>query len=507
MSEIIPNEKIENQKEKIKNPIEAKCIKKDTIQWLCELKTIVFETNEEKTYTQMKELLQAQKYLAEKVSAQDENEVLIIVKSPSNKFHLVKVPRSFWEKQKLNVEIEWKKISLEAVPKTNGYNTEYIINEWASEWKQIAILFTMISPEWTKQKKILENIEIEKDSIINEIKKAKKIDVSLRQKLLKEKKEPQSSWWKHKKLKITPHTQKDIEKNKEKLILLYWELKEIESKTKTETEILKNIKKLIDFPYTPYNRLYDKEETRSHWFSYINNGTKSSFEKLWNEKSLVGTKDKKLEIKEAFSHDIASVLNIVERMDFYTYFERDGTTLKSKNELNEIMNKQIWKALTTIALNQNGAFNWQRSKVWALWIWQFMPKTYENLKERYKNIFEENLNFENGAKDHSTSFRMQALHFHEESRAMPKWIKENWSEILKDEKAKIWLYALIAAGYNWSITRVVKEAELWEKFDTDLLHPDTLLQRLSKNKETQTYVMKFIYTWEHLQKNYREFWK
>jgi hypothetical protein len=66
-----------------------------------------------------------------------------------------------------------------------------------------------------------------------------------------------------------------------------------------------------------------------------------------------------------------------------------------------------------------------------------MPKTYENIQQRYQHLFPENLNFENGAKDHNTSFRMQALHFHEESRAMPKWIKENWLEILQDEKAKI----------------------------------------------------------------------
>jgi hypothetical protein len=90
---------------------------------------------------------------------------------------------------------------------------------------------------------------------------------------------------------------------------------------------------------------------------------------------------------------------------------------------------------------------------------------------------------------------------------MPKWIKENWLEILQDEKAKIWLYALIAAWYNGSITRIIKEAELWENFNISLLHTDALIERLSKNKETKTYVMKFVYTWEYLKRNYRNFWK
>lgn len=500
----IPNQEIDNQKENITKPIEANCIRKDTRKWLCELKTFIFETDEEKAFSQIEELLKAQKWLSEKVSAEDENEVLIILKSPANKFHLVKLPRSFWEKQKLEVNIEWKNISLEAIPKTNWYNTEYLINNWWWDWKQIAILFTLINPEWNKQKKIVDSLENEKKQILESIKKSKELEISLRKKLAKEKIE---NYKKPKKHKIQSNTLKNIEENKEKFKLLLSDLKKVDSKKINETKILNKINKLIDFPYTPYNKSYDKEETRSHWFSYIDSWTKSSFQKLGNEKSLVWSKDKKLEIKEAFSHDIATVLNIVERMDYYMYFERDWITLKNEKEILDIMNKQIQKALTTIALNQKWAFNWQRSKVWALWIWQFMPKTYENIKNRYNHLFPEDFNFENWAKDHSTSFRMQALHFHEESRAMPKWIKENWTEILKDEKSKIWLYALIAAWYNWSITRVVKEAELWEKFDKDLLHPDKLIARLSKNKETQTYVMKFVYTWESLEKNYREFWK
>ena len=83
MSEIIPKTTIENQKDKITNPIEANCIQKDTVKWLCKLKTWVFETTQEKSNEQIKELLQTQNYLAEKVSAENENQVLLVIKSPS----------------------------------------------------------------------------------------------------------------------------------------------------------------------------------------------------------------------------------------------------------------------------------------------------------------------------------------------------------------------------------------------------------------------------------------
>jgi hypothetical protein len=32
---------------------------------------------------------------------------------------------------------------------------------------------------------------------------------------------------------------------------------------------------------------------------------------------------------------------------------------------------------------------------------------------------------------------MQALHFHEETRQFPKWIRDNWEKIVEDEDAKL----------------------------------------------------------------------
>lgn len=501
MSEIIPNTKIENQKDKIQNPIEANCIQKDTVKWLCELKTWVFETSQEKTNEQIKELLQTQNYLAEKVSAENENQVLLVIKSPTGKYHLITIPRSFWEQQKLAINIEWKNISLEAVPKTNGYNTEYKINDGNGERKQIAILFTMINPEWKAQKQKIAELENIRKELIEQNKKLQKDEKTLQLKIKKEEKEKKKDFKKH----IQTY-KNEIQKSKDKVVNNWVKVQTLNSIIWWKNRDLSKIKKLIDFPYTPYNRSYDTQEMRNSGFSYIDAGTKNAFSHLWNEKSVVG-KEKKLTIREAFSHDIATTLNIVERMDFYSYFQRDGKTLKDKKTLDDLMNKQISKALTTIALNQKWAFNWQRSQVWALWIGQFMPSTYSNLLDRYKKIFPENMPFEDGAKDHDTSFRLQALHFHEESRAFPKWIKDNWQSLVNDKEARIGLHALIAAGYNGSITRIIKEAQLWETFDKSLLHPDNLIERLGKNKETQTYVMKFVFTWNYLEKTYREFWK
>jgi hypothetical protein len=94
MSEIIPNKEIHDQRNNIESPIKSICMKY-TIQWLCKLKTEIFKTNEEKTFEQIQELLEAQKYLVEKVTSHDENEIFLILKSQNNLFHLVKVPKSF----------------------------------------------------------------------------------------------------------------------------------------------------------------------------------------------------------------------------------------------------------------------------------------------------------------------------------------------------------------------------------------------------------------------------
>ncbi len=71
------------------------------------------------------------------------------------------------------------------------------------------------------------------------------------------------------------------------------------------------------------------------------------------------------------------------------------------------------------------------------------------------------------------------------------------------------MYGLLAAGYNGSMRRVREEAFGGTKTShttyTDiqkLLEQSSLLENVSDNKETYTYVMKFAFVWNYLKENY-----
>lgn len=475
------------------------CIRKDTNRFLCELKDTFSKTEEEKWQDIIQEARSIQEYLSKNAEIENNDNFILVLKSPEWKYFKVNIPKSFRKTQEISFNIWWKKINLVADPITNGYNTEYIINNWQSWRKQIAVFYPVTNPDWKKIKDKIDELKNEKKEL--EIKKAKLESIVQREQI--------SLSLEKSKLKKSPKDTKQLKKVKdlERTIYANWNiLKDI---PRGILELWKKIKPLelelwkfdqfTSFAYSPYHKDFDTQWVRSHWFSYLDKNTKDSFSKINWEKSLVWW-DKKMLVKEAFTHDIATVLNIVERMDYHIY------SWKTPQQVQDIMDQQINKALTTIWLNQDDSFNRQRSNVWALWLWQFMPLTYNNLVKNYPDTFKEKYPFEKWAKDHSTTFRLQALHFHEETRAFPKWIRDNWNTILRDEEAKLWLYALIAAGYNWSVKRVITEAQLWDKLDLSLLHPTKLIENLKSNRETQTYVMKFVYTYKHLSKTYRTFW-
>ncbi|MDD5770349.1 MAG: hypothetical protein PHE25_05255 [Candidatus Gracilibacteria bacterium] len=485
----------EIEEKKINNPSEDYCVKRDTAKWLCELKTAIGFGKEKKAYEQIKELLKAQKRLSDEAKTENENQVLMVIKSPNNKYHLIEIPKSFDKKQKLNVNIDGKNLTIEAIPKTNGYNTEYKITNGNSERKQIAILFTIINPEWKKQKKAVDElkakqIELERQKVNLETKIANdraKIE-------LEKKKKSKTKKSNIAKIKAT------ISANIESLTKTKKELEKIDQLLEKENQKLNELNKLIDFPYSPYNKAYDTDEIRTNGYGYLRNGLKKEFDKLNQVKSVVGGKDK-LMVGEAFDYRAALVFNIVERMDYKVY---QG---KKKEEIEKIMTGQIEKALTTIAINQDGAFNWQRNEdSKALGLGQVLPGTYKSFKNKYHNVFPENYDFEKGAKDHSTVFRLQGLHLNDESIRLPKWIKDNWKEIIKDKKAKLGLYSLLAAGYNGPAGNIFNDAKLGDKYDIKTLYPENIEKKVnSRVFETQTYVMKFVFVWEYLKRTYRDF--
>ena len=218
-------------------------------------------------------------------------------------------------------------------------------------------------------------------------------------------------------------------------------------------------KKYTYISYIPYTKLQDNNETQKKWFSYLLKNMHAAYssvfdKKLWDYRSSINW----LSIQKAIPESFPLVLNIIERMDYTEYFEKDWITLKDRKLIKGIMVAQINRALTTLWLNWKDSFNWQKSPVWAIWIWQIMPSTYELFKnhEKYKDLFPEE-EFSKAAKDHKTTFRLQIAHYDDQIYQLPQNIRWNWSNLLQDKESRIWLNSILAAWYNWGMKRIVGE--------------------------------------------------
>lgn len=81
---------------------------------------------------------------------------------------------------------------------------------------------------------------------------------------------------------------------------------------------------------------------------------------------------------------------------------------------------------------------------------------YPNPERKYMPLFPEP-DFDIAARDHETSFRLQIAHFDNQIFQFPDTIKKNWKELISNPKTSIGIVALLAAGYNGSMTRIMEE--------------------------------------------------
>lgn len=337
--------------------------------------------------------------------------------------------------------------SISPSQKSNWYNTEYDIK--SSDWwrlYQLSILYPAEYGEYSKQLKNKEILEAEKKNL-------EKQEKEFREKS-KGKSGNKLLWSKIKKL--------DVELNEQK-------------------KKLAEMRNFHYFSYIPYTQLHDNYDNQERWLSYLIREMQVTYASIfWKRLSDYWSTIPWLSIWESIPENFPLVLNIVERMDFLVYFEKDWKTLKDKKIIDSIMVSQVNQALTTFWLNKNEAFNWQKSNVWAEWVGQVMPWTYNLFRnhEKYKGFFPEN-DFSKAAKDHNTTFRLQVSHFDDQICQIPLKIRQNWWKILQNEDTKIWLNALLAAGYNWNMKRVVSDvfAKIWPKDWID----DYKKRLLSKN--------------------------
>ncbi len=133
------------------------------------------------------------------------------------------------------------------------------------------------------------------------------------------------------------------------------------------------------------------------------------------------------------------ILNLVERMDFEVYFDKTGKVLKSKKDIDALMESQLGRSLTTFGTNTSNSFNWQRNeKTHAQGVGQIIPSTYKLYEKsnRYGVLFPEE-DFDIATRDHETSFRLQISHFDDQAYQFPKFIKDNWKSLMKDPQMNI----------------------------------------------------------------------
>ncbi len=197
-------------------------------------------------------------------------------------------------------------------------------------------------------------------------------------------------------------------------------------------------------------------------------------------------------------------------MDFIQYLDSKGGL---KPEYKDIMEAQIRSALTIFGANRETAsihhFN-STSK--ATGIAQITPMAHRLILDRYReNILPERdygNELNTAGRDPVQSLRFMQVHLYDQLNVQtPSGIKLNWANLIKNRETMFGYYGLLAAGYNGDMTRVKKEAfngELSSQKLSSLVSYDTLVKNIDTNKETLTYVLKFRYVWEYLERNHRE---
>lgn len=433
----------------------------------------------------------------------------------------------------------WGHITLTKKDK-NGYNSEYEIYD--QDNKRLTIVgtvFTTSNPLYLQKeagidekeaaireaKKERGDLETERDTIRKKLQQPPKPTKKLKEKdiksLIADWKSRNDAIWKR---------MSTIEQNIRKYSQ---EKQDIQSELET-------LPKYISFPYIPYQSHLDTVGMRTDGMSHIWAVMTKSYRelrKIWSTSVLIDNKLWKSEnrdisdIHEKVPPEVILLLNIIERMDYQVYYttlparketqEVSTTTkgwkkqtktievtipaktvLREKEEIDAMMGKQADRALTTFWINRANAFRWQRSEVGALGMAQLMPSTYKRFREKYGILRDTSIpeKHEEWAKNQEVSMKFQIMHLYDQYHSLPKWVRNKWSSIMQDPQARIWLYSILAAGYNGSMSNVIRESGLngWWEHSIQELYPERLKERFAHNKERLTYVMKL----EYLMKRY-----
>lgn len=360
-------------------------------------------------------------------------------------FVLLPIPRSNPLSEPLQTKDLWTSFTLTPREKSNGYNTEYIITSKSGEETiELAILYPVSSPEYKLRLSEVEKMKVKAGAIETSVH-------ALSQKL-------QAVPTGKKTTAQTKQLKSEQTKYQKKLAELWKQKWEMLKKIRTEEGKLWKLNQLTYISYIPYTEKSNNSAIHKKGFKYLSMKMKETYESVFGKKvAEYPSTVKGLSIEKALPPKVPLILNIIERMDYQVYFEPNTLTLRDKKYLDETMSSQITRSLSTFWMNEQDSFNWQTSPVGAGGVGQIMPGTYSLFKKnrKYGPLFPES-DFKTASQDHETSFRLQIAHFDDQICQLPLVIQQNWETLMSDQDARMWINALLAAGYNGNMKRVTK---------------------------------------------------
>jgi len=219
---------------------------------------------------------------------------------------------------------------------------------------------------------------------------------------------------------------------------------------------------LKEVVYTPYSPEIDTKEVRKAGLDYLMGRITLARNDLAAKRVRLG----EFERGNGIPVEVSLVLSIIEHIDPVRFDHYRGNEITLVHEV-----------LTIIGANTTEAYRYSRSPAGAMGLFQFIPKTYKRLLDRYRGAGLTR-DFVAGSTDHVNAAKASLLLFNSDLMSLPTTL---WSAARRDGRS---LGMFIAAAYNCGPERVEKSARACKGQWTCRLP-----------EETRTYLRKFEVVW------------
>ena len=219
---------------------------------------------------------------------------------------------------------------------------------------------------------------------------------------------------------------------------------------------------LKEVVYTPYSPEIDTKEVRKTGLDYL----MGRITLARNDLAAKRVRLAEFERGNGIPMEVSLVLSIIEHIDPVRFEHYRGNEIALVHEV-----------LTIIGANTTEAYRYSRSPAGAMGLFQFIPKTYKRLLDRYRSAGLTR-DFISGSTDHVNAAKASLLLFNSDLMSLPTGL---WSATRRDGRS---LGMFIAAAYNCGPERVGKSARACKGQWTCRLP-----------EETRTYLRKFEVVW------------